>query len=246
MADDATHALQKKLGRALKEGRERHEWTQAEAAFKAGLSRSEWSTLELGRKSSTLRSLNRAAHAVNSSLSAYLEQVSAASLPRDAVHLRNQELVLRVAAIGGWRGVPEAALDRELARSRHADVVLERRQPPGTPDEYALCEVTDWVEDVGEAVRDFQRRLAALDLYAVSRMRGEEPPPKPSGFWLLRATKRNRQLVGEHRNFFRARFPGSGRAWFAALTQPSAPIPNEPALLWVSVSGERIFAARLG
>jgi hypothetical protein len=119
-------------------------------------------------------------------------------------------------------------------------VLLERGR-----SDYALCEVTDWVADVGDAVRDFQRRLAALDRYAVARMVGDVVP-RTSGFWLLRATQRNRRLVDEHRNFFRSRFPGSGRAWLAALTTAPAAMPDEPALIWVDVAATRIFEVRLG
>jgi hypothetical protein len=166
-------------------------------------------------------------------------------VPRDAVHLRNQELVLRIASGGGWRGVPEQALDADLARSRHGDVVLSRRRAAAA-QEVCLIEVVDWVADAGESVRDFQRRVAVLDRYAVARMRPGDAVPISGGCWLLRATRRNRGLVNEHRHFFRGRFPGSGRAWLAALTDPAAPMPTEPALLWVDVGGTRIFAARLG
>ena len=244
-ADDATQALQKKLGRALKEGRARHGWTQAQAASRAGLSRSEWSTLELGRRPSTVRAINRAAHALGSNLSAYLDQISAAEMPRDAEQLRNAELVIRSAKPGGWRSLPEAQLDRDARTSRWVDVLLERRHAHSAT-EYCACEIWDWLADVGGSVRDFARRVDALDRHGVARMRGDEPVPRASGFWLLRATRRNRELVAEHRNFFHDRFPGSGRAWLAALASPAAPMPMEPALLWVSVSGERLFPARLG
>jgi transcriptional regulator with XRE-family HTH domain len=253
-ADDATQAVLKKLGKAIRNGRTEQRLTQRQAGQKAGLSRSEWSGLELGRKSATLRSLNRAAYALGSEVNVYLSAVSAADQPRDAVHLRNQELVLRTARRGDWRGVAEQALDGELTRSRHGDVVLDRQRGAGdgvaagaaAPREVSLVEVVDWVADVGESVRDFDRRLAALDRWAVARMRGEGPLPTTSGCWLLRATSRNRRLVNEHRLFFRGRFPGSGRAWLAALTTPTAPLPAEPALLWANVDGTRIFAARLG
>jgi hypothetical protein len=187
---------------------------------------------------------DRAAHAVGTTLSAYLPQASAADQPRDAVHLRNQELVLRTARSGGWRGAPEQALDRELTRSRHGDVVLSRHRADSAA-EWCLVEVVDWLADVGESVRDFDRRLAALDRFAVARMRGDAVP-QSGGIWLLRATTRNRRLVADHREFFRGRFPGSGRAWLATLLDPRSPMPSEPALLWVDVGGTRIFAARLG
>lgn len=146
---------------------------------------------------------------------------------------------------GGWRPLPEEQLDREARSSRWIDVLLERRHPHA-PTEYCSCEIWDWMADVGGSVRDFSRRLDGLDRYGVAHMHGDDPLPLASGFWLLRATRRNRQLVAEHRNFFHARFPGSGRAWLAALTDAAAPMPTEPALLWVSVDGRRVFASRLG
>ncbi len=214
--------------------------SQAAAARRAGVSQATWSSLEVDRDARyTLATWDRAAHAVGTTLNAYLPQASSADQPRDAVHLRNQELVLRTALAGGWRGVAEQALDRELTRSRHGDVVLTRS------DEWCLVEVVDWVPDVGDSVRDFDRRLAALDRLAVARMRGEAVP-RTSGIWLLRATARNRRLVDEHRHYFRGRFPASGRAWLAALTDGTMPIPHQPALLWADVRGARMFAARLG
>jgi hypothetical protein len=220
---------------------------QSEAARRAGISQATWSALEIDHDARyTLATWDRAAHAVGTTLNAYLPQASAADLPRDAVHLRNQELVLRVAAGGGWRGVPEQALDADLARSRHGDVVLSRRRATAAVQEVCLVEVVDWVADAGESVRDFQRRLAALDRYAVARMRPADAVPISGGCWLLRATRRNRELINEHRHFFRSRFPGSGRTWLAALTSTAAPMPADPALLWVDVGGTRIFPSRLG
>jgi transcriptional regulator with XRE-family HTH domain len=244
-SDDAVADLQRRLGKMLLDARKGKRLTQAHAADLADIARSKWSNLERGKKGATLWIVSRAAHAVGAKLNAYIEGASAADLPKDAVHLRNEELVLKTSTPGGWEGLPEEELDRDLTRSRHGDVVL-KRQRFGAPREYALCEVTDWLPDVGEATRDFSRRLAALDRYAVARMKGDEPVPSTSGFWLLRATRRNRQLVADHRSFFRARFPGSGHEWLASLRDPDAPVPTKPALLWVAVSGDRMFASRLG
>jgi hypothetical protein len=63
---------------------------------------------------------------------------------------------------------------------------------------------------------------------------------------VVRATQRNRQLLHDHRHFFRAMFPGSGEAWLAALTSPTVPMPKEAALLWVSVKGDQLYPAHLG
>jgi transcriptional regulator with XRE-family HTH domain len=236
--------LASRLGKALKEARLAIGLTQAAAARRAGMSQATWSALETdGDARYTMLTWDRAAHAVGTRLSAYLPETSAADGPRDAVQLRAQELIIRTSLPGGWGGLPEEQIDSEPSRSRVADVILYR--PIQGPREYALMEVIDWFDDVGAPTRAWHRRLAAVERYAIARMRGDGPVPRIGGCWVIRATRRNRQLIGEHRHFFRARFPGSGRAWLAALTDPTSPMPGEHALLWVSVKGERIYPARL-
>ncbi len=231
----------------LRDGRSRLGLTQAQCATCAGFSASAWSALEAGRKPATVPLLNRAAFAVGGSLDAWIRQTSAATLPKDAVHLRNQELVIRLSKPGGWTSLPEEFIDRDARTSRAADVLLWRRSVVNRVQrEYVMWSVTDWIDDAGAIVRDFTRRVAAVDRYGIARMQGAEPVPRTGGCWLVRATLRNRRLITEHRNFFRARFPGSGRAWLASLTDSAAPLPKEPALIWVSVVGDRLFPARLG
>jgi transcriptional regulator with XRE-family HTH domain len=244
-ADDATAALQKKLGAMLRDGRTQRGWTQAQAAARAGISRSEWSGLELGRRPATLLTINRAAFAISGGLAAYVQQASAADQPRDAVHLHNQELIIRTALAGGWRALPEEPIDRDARTSRAVDVLLYRRRL-GEPAEYAMVEVIDWFSDVGEPIREWSRRLAALERYAIARMAGDDPLPTTGGCWVVRGTQRNRRLVREHRHFFRARFAGSATAWLEALAGPTAPMPPTPSLLWAAVDGRRLTAARLG
>jgi hypothetical protein len=118
------------------------------------------------------------------------------------------------------------------------------RRRPREPQEYSLWDVRDWVDDVGAAVRDFARRLDALDRYAVARMAADDAVPRTGGCFVLRATARNRGLVREHREFFRARFPGPARAWLVALADPAAAMPAQPALVWIAVNGARLFASR--
>ena len=162
-------------------------------------------------------------------------------MPRDAVHLRAQELVIATARPGGWHGLAEAQIDRSSQTSRFADVLLSR--PPRQPMEVALIEIIDWFEDVGAPLRQWPRRLEAVEQQAIARMVGDQSVPRVSGCWVIRATRRNRELVAQHANLFRASFPDSGRAWLVALTT-AAPMPRESALLWVSVSGDRVFAVR--
>ena len=213
--------------------------TQAQASERAGVSQSGWSRLELGDLRAPLASWDRAAFAIGGSLDAFIRRASAADQPRDAAHLRHQELIIRTALVAGWRSLPEQPIDRDARTSRAADVVLQRGL------EYALVEVWDWFDDVGAALRDLDRRLDALERFAIARM-VDDTRPRTAGCWVVRATQRNRRLVHEHRHLFRARFAGSGRAWLAALGAPGVPMPTERAMCWVSVKGERLFAARLG
>lgn len=247
-ADRASLELANKLGRMLRDGRGRRRLKQQEAADVAGISRSRWADFEGGRDAlGTLATWNRAAFAVSGRLDAWIKQTSAATPPRDAVHLRNQELILRIGLGGGWQGRPEELIDRDARTSRAADVLLYRRSLIDHVDEYSFWDVWDWFEDVGGPVRDFNRRIEAVDRYAIAHMHGAEALqlPRTGGCFVVRATTRNRQLIHDHRNFFNARFPGSGHAWLAALTNVNGPLPKEPALIWVAANGDRLFPSRL-
>lgn len=238
-ADRHSVELGKRVGKTLRDARGASHRTQAQASERAGLSQSAWSRLELGDPRASLAVWDRASFAVGGSLEAFVRRGSGADQPRDAVHLRHQELVIRTAVAGGWRSLPEEPIDREARTSRAADVILQRNR------EYAIVEVWDWFHDVGAALRDFDRRVDALERFAIARMT-EGAVPIVAGCWVVRATQRNRQLVREHRNLFQARFPGSGHEWLAAMSSARAAMPREPALLWVTVAGDRPFPARLG
>lgn len=243
-ADKHANELAIQLGRMLRDRRLGRHATQASVAAVAGMPRTTYTTLEGGGTGGvSLRTLSRAAAAVGTELRAYVAETSAADQPRDAVHLRHQELVLRVASGGGWTGLPEAELDRHAGTSRAANVLLTRGH------EWAIFEVWDWFSDVGASLRDWDRRRVALEALAISRL----PPdagaelvlPRVGGCWVARATVRNRKLVSEHRHVFRARFSGSSRLWLEALTG-SRPMPADAALLWVRVDGSALLPSRLG
>lgn len=242
-ADRQSATVAEKLGKMLRDRRKATHQTQRQAAERAGLSQTGWSLLERGDPRTTLATWNRAAVAVAGTLDAYIRRASATDMPRDATHLRNQELVIRTAATGGWTALPEQAIDRDARTSRAADVLLHRKRATGR--EYLLVEIWDWFDDVGAAVRDWDRRIAAVERFAVARTAGDDALPRIGGCWVVRATSRNRRLVAEHSHFFRARFPGSSRAWLAAMTDATKAMPLEAALVWVSVSGGRLVAARM-
>lgn len=227
-ADRRAAQLATFLGRSLKNSRTARRTKQAEASAVAGISQSCWSELERGFGASvSLRVWVRAADAVGADFRGYLERASAAEQPRDAVHLRHQELVARTAASGGWTVSPE----HDLGGPGVADLLLARANA------LTLVEIWDWFADVGDAFRSWDRKLERL---TARHDRGV------SGCWAVRATRRNRELVAAHATLFAARFPGSGTAWLAALADPQHAMPERPAFLWVTVRGDRLFAARLG
>lgn len=245
-ADARAADLARSLGRALRDARVRRGLRQIDVGALAALSGSTISELErgLGHDVSLLAWV-RAARAAGADLRAYLEAASAATAPRDAVHLRNQELVIRTAAMGGWRARAEAPIDRDPARSRSADVLLERLR--GRLVEHLFVDIWDWFDDVGASLRAYERALARVERYAIVTLAPEASAEdvRVSGLWVVRATTRNRQLLADHRHLFRAHFPGSGGRALKALTDPSTAPQKESTWLWVSVSGDRLFSARL-
>jgi hypothetical protein len=61
--------------------------------------------------------------------------------------------------------------------------------------------------------------------------------------WVLRDTKRNREIVAKFPGVFEDRFPGSSTAWVAALTR-GGPIPEQAGLIWCDLKATRLFAWR--
>ncbi|MEO6350452.1 MAG: helix-turn-helix transcriptional regulator [Candidatus Limnocylindrales bacterium] len=140
--------LARKLGAALRDARRQAGLTQAAAGAPAGLSQATWSSLEVDRDAHyTMATWDRAAFAVGGTLEAFVRGASAADQPRDAVHLKGQELIIRTAKPGLWAPLPEELIDREARTSRAADVLLHRRRPTNHA-EYALMELIDWFDDV--------------------------------------------------------------------------------------------------
>jgi transcriptional regulator with XRE-family HTH domain len=189
-ADGASNELVARLGKALRAARTARGLTQRQIAEAAGVRQSTISAMERARTTSiSLLVWERVARACGSELNAYIRSASGASEPRDRVHLATQELVLRTAALGGWREIPEAAIDDGARGSRSVDVLLERvasepdvgKAPVPTarsvtsPDwldrgdhEIAVIEIIDWFDDVGAALRDWDRRLARVSPRAVA------------------------------------------------------------------------------
>jgi hypothetical protein len=70
-----------------------------------------------------------------------------------------------------------------------------------------------------------------------------EAPYTVAACWIIRATRRNRELVARYPELFASRFPGSSIGWVHALARRIEP-PSEPGLVWSDVRATRLFAWR--
>ncbi len=227
--------LAQRIGIGLRESRIGVRLTQAEASDRAGVSQPFWSRLERGGGgTASLETLAACAAAVDTQLAAFLEAVPGADLPRDMEHLRRQQLVVGLARNGGWIARPERPIDPLARRSRSIDVELERT----SRREIAVVEIVDLLTDGGDAMRGLADKVAAVRRDAGAGW-------SVSGLLVLRSTSRNRGLVQEFADLFAARFPASSAAWLASLRDPARRMPTADGLAWSSVSGDRLFAARL-
>lgn len=207
--------------------------TQTEVGHAAGVSQGWISRMERGGgRTASLETWASVAAANGLQLVAFLERRPGAPRPRDYEHLKRQTLVIDTAARGAWDGDPEVAIDPDWIRSRSVDVLLRRP----TRNELAVVEIWDAFDDVGGAWRGLDAKVAAIAR--------AHPASTVGGLVVVRATRRNRELIREFGTAFRARHPASPAAWLRALTS-SEPMPLERGFLWTDVAGTRLFAARL-
>ena len=156
--------------------------------------------------------------------------------PADAGHLIVQELVLRLARAAGYRSTFELPT-RPMDPRHSADVGLRhdiRRV-------LALAECWNLMGDIRAAARSTNRKLAEAE--RLSTVLGGERPHRVAGCWVVRATRRNGEIVSHYPEVFAARFPGSSVAWVRAITAGSEP-PSEPGLIWCDVAGPWLFPWR--
>lgn len=227
--------LAHRLGVSLRESRSALGLRQVDTAGRAGVSQPFWSHLERGGAgTASLETLAACAAAVGAHLAAFIEAAPGADLPRDIEHLRRQQLVIAVGRDGGWAARPERPIDPDARRSRSIDVELERP----SRREIAVVEILDLIVDGGNAMRGLADKVAAV-------RRAAPDGWTVAGLLVLRRTARNRTIVREFADLLAARFNGSSTDWLAALRDPARRMPEVDGLVWSSVDGRRLVAARL-
>ena len=231
-----------RVGAELRGSRRRHRLTQRAVARLTGLSDSSISDIERGWGGSySTDALQLAALAVGRRL---IVTLSADELqgPADAGHLAMQELVLRLArARGIVRTFELTTKPADPARSADVGLRDDRRR------QLVLVECWNSIGDVGSAARSSERKRAEAEQMAVAvGPLGQDDVVRPYRValcWIVRATARNRALVGRYPEVFATRFPGSSTGWVRALSAGHEP-PHDPGLVWCDVQATRLFAWR--
>ena len=224
------------LGGDVRAARRRRRWTQEQLADRAGISRSAVSALERGLGGGqSLDTWQRVALAVGTPLLVKLQR-DALEDTADAGHLAIQELVLRLGRrIGFPRSFELASRSAEPWRSTDVGLRDDRRR------RLWLIECWNSIGDIGAGARSAMRKVAEAESFAVAV--GGEVAYRVASCWVLRDTRRNRELVRRYPEVFLSRFPGSSRGWVHALTT-GADAPEAPGLVWCDREATRLFAWR--
>lgn len=235
-AERRLRALMEREGEKARRARRRRGWTQAQLGRRVGLSQPTISQIERGRGGSlSLATWQRIAVVLDLPLRIELGR-DALEEPADAAHLAVQELILRLGRAAGYERAFELPT-RPADPSRSTDVGLrdDRRR------RLIRVECVNTLGDIGAAMRSSDRKNAEAQALAVAV--GHGAAYTVHTVWVIRATRRNRQLLARYPEIFGARFPGSSLGWISALTRGAEP-PAEPGLAWCDASASRLFEWR--
>ncbi len=239
IAVEAERRSREELARAggeVRAARLRKRLTQVALGHRVGLSQASISRAERGHGGGlTLDAWQRISLAIERPLVVTFQR-DLAGETADAGHLAMQELVLRLGRAAGYRATFELST-RPAEPWRSVDVGL--CDDPG--HRLILVECWNTVGDVGAAARGSERKRAEAEALAVARW-GEQVH-RVGLVWVVRASARNRALVGRYPEVFLARFPGSSQGWVRALIEGEAP-PPDAGLVWSDLAGSRLFAWR--
>lgn len=226
-----------RLGAEARVSRLRRRLTQKQLGAGVGLSRSTISLLERGGGGGlTVDGWQRIGLALNRPLIVQLARDTAEE-PADAGHLAIQELLLRLARKwGAQRSFELPTRPQDPRRSIDVLVRDDRRR------RLLILEAWNTIGDIGAAARSSSRKQAEAEALAVA-IGGEAPAYGVHLCWVVRASARNRRLVGRYPEVFAARFPGSSLAWTTAIAA-GAPPPDEPGLVWCDRDATRVLAWR--
>ncbi len=225
------------LGRSLRASRLRRRLTQSALAERVGLSRARIGQLETGDAlGASVVTWFTLAEALDRPFRVEFGR-DPTEQPADAGHLAMQELVLRLGRGAGYAGTFELPT-RLSDPSRSTDVRLLDRQRR----RLVLVECWNTFGDLGAAARSSDRKRSEAEAVAVAL--GPDDTPMTVGVcWVVRDTRRNRELLTRYPHIVESRFPGSSAAWVRALTS-AEPLPEGSGLIWSDLRATRLFARR--
>jgi len=225
------------MGVRVRDARRRRGWTQKALGARIGVHPSRISQLERGEG-------HRAPLEIWFCLGYVLRIPFKAEFWRDALqdvadagHLKMQELMLRLA--------------RGTGRSRSFELATRPADPSLSIDVCVRDDVNrvltieecwNTFGNVNASVRSTQRKVAEAAQLAVA-IGGEQGPFRVVAVWIIRDTRRNRDLIARYPEVFAATFSGSSSAWVKALTTAAAP-PHDLGIVWCDPSATRLFAWR--
>lgn len=227
------------LGATVRQARRRRGWTQRELAARIGLTQARVAQLELGRGGGApLEVWFAIGHALEMPFQATFAR-DRREEPADAGHLRIQELALRLARETGRRRTFELpSRPQDPAHSVDVCVVDERWRT------LLLIECWNTFGSVNAAIRSTRRKIAEAEALAVSTG-GEAGAFRVAAAWIIRDTRRNREIVSSYPEVFAAAFSASSTSWVRVLTRGDAPPPADLGLVWCDPNATRLFAWRV-
>lgn len=226
------------LGEKVRSARRRRGWSQRELATKVDLAPSRIGQLERGHGANApLEVWHVLARALGIPFRAELGRDTAEDV-LDAGHLAIQELMLQLA--------------REAERARTFELPTKPANPTYSIDVCArddahrvllIQECWNTFGNINASVRSTRRKIAEAEELAVA-ISGDRGPYTVAAVWIVRDTRRNREILARYPEVFASAFTGSSRHWVRALTSRGVFPPEGLGLVWCDLRATRVFARR--
>lgn len=227
-----------KLGLAIKAARKRRRWSQRALGEKVGLTSWRISQVERGDGGGLPLELWFAlAVALDTPLSVEFKRDKLEDVV-DAGHLSIQELALR--------------LGRQVGAIRSFELPTRPQNPSLSVDVHlrddvrrllTINECWNVFGNINASVRSTRRKIAEAEELAVAAG-GDHGPYRVAACWIVRDTRRNREILARYPEVFASTFTGSSRQWVQALTRSGVLPPEGIGLVWCDVRATRIYAWR--
>jgi transcriptional regulator with XRE-family HTH domain len=220
-------------GEKVRSARKRRGWTQQRLGNESELSQTTISQMERGDGATlSIAAWQRVGIALDLPLDVRLGRDSREETA-DAGHLGIQELVLRLGRAAGYGRtfeLPTKPSHPQLS----TDVGLV--DPPNR--RLLLIECVNSVGDIEAATRSSDRKAREAEGLAIALGHGQ--PYTVHVCWVVRSTRRNRELLARYPEIFASRFTGSSRAWVRALVAGGESPPGR-GLVWSDLGATRLF-----